>query len=388
MKKILYFENTKGFGGALVSLTYFLKQLDKTKYQPVLVVSYKDPYIEQYLNFCKVYYLKHNQRFLPKGKLESLKDYLLCRLPQTLELIKIIKNENISLIHLNNGIISNLSGIIAGKLMHVPVIVHQRGKVWKSKTTVFFSKWIDAYIAISNFIKQELFSVGVNNKKITIAPEGLNLLEYNLDIDISYLKNEFGNNKDFLKIALVGCLVPWKGQKVLIKAIDKLIRQGLKVKAFIIGGTAKKDKWYERELKALVKKLSLEESVIFTGRRNDIPALLKYMDIIVHTSTEPEPFGRVIIEAMAMGKPIIATKIGAPVEIIKDGVNGFLVPPGEPNFLAKHIRKISKNKEFLKFIGKNARKQVEKNYSIKIHTKIIENLYRSILKKEKNHEVS
>ncbi|MCB0751737.1 MAG: glycosyltransferase family 4 protein, partial [Ignavibacteriae bacterium] len=129
-----------------------------------------------------------------------------------------------------------------------------------------------------------------------------------------------------------------------------------------------------------VKSENLEKHLTFTG---DVTNVKDYMDkctIIVHTSIEPEPFGMVIIEAMALEKPVIATNFGGPIEIIDNEIDGYLIPPSEPKILASHILKLVNNPELRKQIGTEARKKVIEKFDFRITAKKIENVYEDIQK--------
>jgi glycosyltransferase involved in cell wall biosynthesis len=99
----------------------------------------------------------------------------------------------------------------------------------------------------------------------------------------------------------------WKGQHVAIEAIRILRDAGVKVACFVIGGVShlKEDKEYFARLKKMVADYGLDDRVFFTGFRNEIPALISELDLILHTSIQPEPFGRVILEGMLSAKPVI-----------------------------------------------------------------------------------
>ena len=110
--------------------------------------------------------------------------------------------------------------------------------------------------------------------------------------------------------------------------------------AWIVGAPLFGEESYEQELRALTTQLGLDNRVRFFGHRNDVPELLAACDIVAHTSTAPEPFGKVIIEGMASGRPVIATAAGGAVEIIRDGIDGLLVPPGNVEALTATLRRL------------------------------------------------
>ena len=139
-----------------------------------------------------------------------------------------------------------------------------------------------------------------------------------------------------LRIGCFGRLSPWKGQHILLQALAD-ISGG---EAWIVGAPLFGEESYEQELRALTTQLGLDNRVRFFGHRNDVPELLAACDIVAHTSTAPEPFGKAIIEGMASGRPVIATAAGGAVEIIRDGIDGLLVPPGNVEALTATLRRL------------------------------------------------
>jgi glycosyltransferase involved in cell wall biosynthesis len=137
-------------------------------------------------------------------------------------------------------------------------------------------------------------------------------------------------------IGVFGRLAPWKGQDVFIDAIARLPGA-----VGVIAGTALfgEDK-YVALLHRQVAALGLESRIHFLGFRNDIPALMRAMDVIVHSSTAPEPFGRVVVEGMLAGRPVVASAAGGVLEIIEHGKTGWLYEPGNAASLAETLRNV------------------------------------------------
>src|SRR4030095_17066617 len=105
----------------------------------------------------------------------------------------------------------------------------------------------------------------------------------------------------------------------------------------------------------LARDLGMVCRTVFTGFRRDIPELIQLLDVVVHASVEPEPFGRVIAEGMAMGKPVVAAMNGGPLEIIRDGQTGFLVPSGDLEKLAHRIIGLLTDVSQAAAVGRNGR---------------------------------
>ena len=140
--------------------------------------------------------------------------------------------------------------------------------------------------------------------------------------------------RDAYLVGVFSRLSPWKGQHVLIEALRDLPG----VHALIVGEEFGEED-YAAELHARAQRADVAGRVHFLGFRDDIPLIMRAVDIVAHTSTAPEPFGRVIVEGMLSEKPVIATMRGGTAEIIENGVNGILVPPGDAEVLAAAIRR-------------------------------------------------
>jgi glycosyltransferase involved in cell wall biosynthesis len=136
----------------------------------------------------------------------------------------------------------------------------------------------------------------------------------------------------------------------------------------------------EDELKRQVKLKGLEKYFEFTGHVTNVKDYMNQSNIVVHTSIEPEPFGMVIIEAMALEKPVIATNIGGPLEIIDHEKDGFLIPPLNPVILAEYIVRLAKDADLRMKIGKKAREKVIAKFEVRSYTRQIESIYDELSK--------
>ena len=146
-------------------------------------------------------------------------------------------------------------------------------------------------------------------------------------------------------------------------------------------GRNKHDIKYLNELTSGIRDYHLDNNVILTGYRSDIPNILNALDIFVHASICPEPYGLVVLEAMAAGKAVIASNEGGPVEMIIDGESGILIEPGNARLLADKLKLLISDKKFRTQLGENAYKRVEGKFS-KIDIEFIEHLYKKLLLKQ------
>jgi glycosyltransferase involved in cell wall biosynthesis len=163
-------------------------------------------------------------------------------------------------------------------------------------------------------------------------------------------------------VGLFGRITRWKGQHVFLKALVELPE----VRGLIVGEAlfTREDRSYGRELRELAAQLRIADRIHFTGFCPDILPLLLSVDIVAHCSIAPEPFGRVIVEAMLAGRPVIATRAGGAMEIVIDNQTGLLVEPGDPPALAAAIQRLLGNREFAAEIGRAAKRDAEQRFRL------------------------
>jgi glycosyltransferase involved in cell wall biosynthesis len=145
-------------------------------------------------------------------------------------------------------------------------------------------------------------------------------------------------------LGLFGRIAPWKGQEVAIRAMA-LLADRPEVQLVIVGDALFGEEAYAAQTRELVAQLGLTSRIHFLGFRTDVPVLMRAVDVLVHTSTAPEPFGRVIAEGMLAERPVIATAGGGASEIVTAGVTAWQVQPGDPAALASAIREVLANPE-------------------------------------------
>jgi glycosyltransferase involved in cell wall biosynthesis len=170
------------------------------------------------------------------------------------------------------------------------------------------------------------------------------------------LKHRFGFDPARPLIGIVGRLQRWKGMHVFAEAMAKVIAVRPQSQGVIVGGSHDLEPEYADWLKNRVKELGLDGKVALVGRQQNIPEWMQAMDIFVHAS-DREPFGIVVVEAMSLGKPVVATKPGGTEEIIQDGENGLLVPDNNPDLLAEAVLSYLSDPELAARLGAAARQR-------------------------------
>jgi glycosyltransferase involved in cell wall biosynthesis len=141
-------------------------------------------------------------------------------------------------------------------------------------------------------------------------------------------------------VVLAGNIQEWKGQHVLVEAMADVVRSYPDAHCLIAGGTHRAGVAYGDDLRRRTAELGLESRVHFLGFRADVVDVMRAADVVIHASVRPEPFGRVILEGMLLGKPVVATAAGGVLELIENERTGYLVPPGNAVALAECLRRV------------------------------------------------
>jgi glycosyltransferase involved in cell wall biosynthesis len=198
------------------------------------------------------------------------------------------------------------------------------------------------------------------------------------DVDESQLskfKQEFAAEGQFL-IGHFSRLGPWKGQHVLLEA---LVYCPENVIAIFVGGDFFGVDEYVEQLQQRVDTLQLNHRVKFLGFRANVPQLMSICDLITHTSIAPEPFGRVIVEAMLCGKPVIAANAGGAVELIEHGITGWLTTPGDSQQLAKLICQCQNDRAYAASVASAAQEYATQNFSLSKTNQSINELLNQVI---------
>jgi glycosyltransferase involved in cell wall biosynthesis len=175
------------------------------------------------------------------------------------------------------------------------------------------------------------------------------------------IRQTFGLEEEGFVVGHFSRLAPWKGQHLLIEALTHCPPT---VSAILVGDALFGEQDYVQQLRQQVKDLNLEERVRFVGFRSDIPQLMRACDLVAHTSTAPEPFGRVIVEAMLCGTPVVASAAGGAIELVEHGVTGWLVPPGNSLKLAMLIQQCCDQPDLTRAIAKQAQAQASQRFDL------------------------
>ena len=306
-------------------------------------------------------------------------------------IIELAIKHNISLIHARSRAPA-WSAYWAAKELNLPFVTTFHGTygtkgLFKKKYNSIMLKG-DAIIAISKFIKKHIEDEYNLKRKVHIIPRGVNVDIFSPKKVtsarlVSAAKKIKMESEDKI-VLLPGRLTDWKGHKLAIQAISKLKIENFKL--VIIGDVQGRDK-YKNELIKLATSLKVGNKVIFIDHTRDLPSYLMLSDLVLSCSTKPEAFGRTVLEAQAMGRPVIAFNHGGSIELIKDNQNGTLCKVADINDLVRNIEKnlyLSPYKR--KVLANKSTANVRKKYLTSFMSEKTLKLYKNLIKSfsEKN----
>jgi glycosyltransferase involved in cell wall biosynthesis len=237
----------------------------------------------------------------------------------------------------------------------------------------------------SNYTKASFTRVHSSDAvRVVYAPVDLKRFDP-AEIDPAVARARLGLESTTLVLAVIAQITPWKGQNDAIRILELLKRSKLDARLllvgspkFVSGATRYDNRAYARELEQLTESLGLGEDVQFLGERDDIPEILRAVDVLLVPSWE-EPFGLAIIEAMAMQVPVAATNVGGPVEIVRPHEDGLLLPPRAPETWAAAIEELVRRPALRAEMGHKARERVAARFGVAQHVKEVLSAYREAL---------
>lgn len=302
-----------------------------------------------------------------------------------LRLKRIIRKHNVDIIHARSRAPA-WSSYFAAKITKTHFITTFHG-VYSVDSAIkkFYNSIMtkgEKIIAVSQYVKNHIINTyGINTDKIEVIYRGVDT-EYFDPQKISperldKLKSEWGIRDKKPVIFMPGRITRWKGQNFLIDSLKKLPTRNYYC---IIAGDNKGHDDYMEELQNKIKKYSLPENIRIVKATNDMPAAYMIADAVISASLRPESFGRIVPEAQAMGRPVIATKIGGSLETIIDGETGFLVKPGDTDRMAELIYKVISFDPIVRSrLTEKMIKHIKDNFSLTKTAAVEIELYKKVL---------
>ena len=391
-------------GGSYRSLLYLVKHLDRMRFNPIVAFYREHPILDEFHQTgCKTLLLEYptpinlvNRYSILKSPVFKIVRLILLFVQKVYNFISVFislffrvlvlfHKEKIRLVHLNNGVgVAGIELLLAAKVLGIHCTVHQRGihpvARWQRK----LSGWMDHIICVSDAARDNLIANGIPSDKCTTVHNGIDQEDFFSKIkrDPDTVKKSLGISSHRPIVGIGAMIQEWKGQIVLLKAMHRLREKHPDLLCLIVGGVSDRDeqsKAYFGEIVEFIRKNGLTPWVRILGYEKNVGEVLQIFDVMVHASIDPEPFSRVVLEGMLLGRAIVGTSTGGTVEQIEHRISGILIPPNSPAELATQIDYLLRNPSVRENLGIQARQKVIRDFLIGPHVEGTERIFDAVL---------
>ena len=387
-RKILYLHASAELYGADYVLLELIRRLDRSKYEPIVLLPCTGPlWGELEAAGARVELFRFAVLRRKNSNLRGALEYAVRFLCSTARLLRFIHREGIDLVHTNTVVV--WGGAVAARLAGRP-------HVWQVMEIITSPSWlwkVSALLAgtlsnrvstISNAVRDHLIRgyAGNADKAVTVY-HGVDSSVYDPAIDPGEVRGEFGLAASVPVVGMVARIKPWKGQECFLRAAARVLEDMPQVRFFVVGSVFAGEDHYREQMLTLIDELGIRDQVFVTGFRTDLPQVMAAFDVFVLPSVLAEPNATVLLAAMAMAKPVVATAIGGTLEAVEDRSTGMLVPPGQPDLMAEAILGFLREPEKRKQYGEAGRRRQETTFSISSYAEQIQRIYEPLVAGER-----
>lgn len=366
-------------GGGEVALLNLVGALDPARYEPVVLLFADGPLCERLRQAGVETHVMPMAAGVSNTRKDDLGGGTLMRMGDVastfsfaFRVARFITRASVAIVH-TNSLKSDLIAGFAARMARRPLVWHVRDRIaddyLPQKVALVFRALCRTFptrvIAISDAVRQTLG----RNSRVRVVHDGTHLPAV----------SNHSPHGEGMRVGLVGRISPWKGQDVFLRAASIVRRQFPQARFQVIGSALFGEREYEQRLETMARADGLNGAVEFLGFRDDVADLMSRLDVLVHASTTGEPFGQVIIEGMAAGKPLVATRGGAVPEIVVDGTTGLLVPMNNAPRMAEAIAILLSDPEKARAMGLAGRQRVAQLFTIARTAHGVQRVYEEIL---------
>lgn len=392
--RIVYCENNVDgtIGGSYYSLLYLVQGLGRRDYAPIVVFKREHRLMERFQAAADVLvWPPEPPATFAARQASPLLRALLSPLQKAsnvssrfvgaaLARASFLRRRQVDLVHLNNSILANHEWMLGAMLAGVPCVTHERGINSRyGAFTRFLGRRLAAVICISAAVRDTLQQYAGLVDNLFVIHNGLDPATVAPSRDRETVRRHYGFADHEPVVCMMGNLRKWKGQETVIQALAAVRPHFPDVRLLLVGETSVADADYESRLKRLAAELGLTDHVVFTGYQSNVADLVVASDVVVHASLLPEPFGRVILDAMACHRPVIASRAGAIPEIVVENETGLTFPPGDAAALAVQLRRVLDDREFADRLARQGYARLIEHFHVRQNVDATERLYHRIL---------
>ncbi len=379
--------DTSPQSGAFNSLLYMSREIKNWGYRSLLVL----PEGNGESRFANGKTVTADYRLpLPQAKLGKPVSYYLDYIRQNsrsiIALAGILRKEKVAIIHANE--ILDLYAGVAARLAGVPCVWHIRSDL----STLPMVRSIlprvalglsSSVIVVSDSVSHHMFQTQhIHSRKVSVIHNpGPNLSVFHPQVDGSAVRAEFGIGPHDQLVVLVAKLGERKGHDIAIQAAPSVLASYPNALFLLVGGDleGRHHAEYAAQIRAMPRALGVEDKVIFTGYRSDVPQIMAAADVVLHCSTYPDPFPGVVLQGMAVGRAVIAPDLGGPREQIEHQVSGLLIEPASPAALAEAICNLLGDEDKRDCLGQAAAARVQATFTPDLFFQKLSGVYESLI---------
>jgi glycosyltransferase involved in cell wall biosynthesis len=234
---------------------------------------------------------------------------------------------------------------------------------------------LSAVICISYAVRDTMLRLGVDPDNLHVIHNGLASERVAAERPADAVRAEAAMGNGRPVIGMVGNIKEWKGQHVVVQALPAIRARFPEVICLLVGDSAAADRPFDERLRGMIRDLGVGDTVRFTGYQRNVADYVALFDVAIHASTDPEPFGRVLLEAMALSKPLVAARAGAVPEIVVDGETGFSFTPGDSGDLAARVIWLLEHPDEAERLGNAGLRRLKDEFHVSTNARRTQELY-------------
>jgi glycosyltransferase involved in cell wall biosynthesis len=389
---VLYLDATTGLYGASRVLLTLLRNLDRMAISPYAILANDvddgDTRLVRELRAARVpvmlyplAVLRRNKYLNPKGAA-----FLACAtVRSTRMVVRLIRKYSIDVVHTNTATV--LTGALAARAAGVPHVWHVH-EIFRPSDAKVFPPLLDALatrvVTVSDAAARSLLAQRPSLAgKVTVVRNGVDPGPFRAvsQDEVERVRREWGASPGDRVVGMVGRIGMWKGENDFLR-VAALVREHAPGTRFaIVGGTFDRRDYLLDALREKAAAMGLGDSVVVAGLRQDMPAVMNALDVLVHLPDRPEPFGLAPAEAMAAGKPVVAADQGALAEVVAHGETGYVVPPGDMEAAARYVAALLPDGDLRARMGRAGAERLDREFAVDRLAREFEHLYREVVGK-------
>ncbi len=391
--RVLYCEsNADGtIGGSHYCLLHLVENLDRSQFEPLVVFYDNHALVGRFRAAAETIVMDRSepvawgqaagQRWWGLPVALARRTANLLRFARTVARhVRFLKRNRVALVHQNNSITRHHDWMCAALLAGVPCIASERGL--NSRYSILdraIARRLHLIIPMSHWIRRHMVERGVSPANIRVMYDGLDPAAVRITRSPESLRTTYGVRPDQPVVGIVGNIREWKGQEAVVRAMIEVVKVHPDVVCFFVGAATEGDKPYQDRLDALIAEAGIAANVRFTGYQPDPASFVNMMQFVLHASVQPEPFGMVVLEAMAQRKPVIGSRAGGVVEMVVEGETGYTFPPEDWAHLAARMTELLGAPELARRLGEAGYERLMRSFTLRRYMDEIQSVYRAAL---------